>query len=431
MDYFSLCLNSFCLAGQGIIHLVFIGRLTGKKQKIIYFVLYLSLLYIMEWFFDGVVFGDIFAISAQLLALYAINRLLMKNQPLVSWVATILAVYIVQLSFGMVNSVEAIIFPHWVGKTFLYLMVVLATLAIFAICAVCCALVLKILSLTEDSLTPYPGFLLLPGVFFFAAEIYILRTSYHILPMQFSLAAMGKHMALLFLQVLGMGTLFCTLYAWRRVCQGFRTQAALASLTQAAQAQKIYISEAQMRYEQTKAFRHDIKNHLSVLAGLLKQEKWEESKVWLGKLETVSDSLSFPDQTGNPIVDILLGEKLRLAKAKDILTEVSLVLPETCGADDFDLCVIFANALDNAVYACQSAEGERFIRVSGEQQGDFYMFSFENTCSSMPLPPMGTGLSNIKSVAEKYHGAMLTEKTDECFFLHVLLDVSGSTSGHS
>ena len=92
--------------------------------------------------------------------------------------------------------------------------------------------------------------------------------------------------------------------------------------------------------------------------------------------------------------------------------------------DDFDLCVIFANALDNAINACQAIQGAKLIRVRGERQGDFYMLAFENTCSDEPLPPAGTGLSNIKAVAEKYHGAMLTEKSGQQFSLHVLLNIS-------
>ena len=56
------------------------------------------------------------------------------------------------------------------------------------------------------------------------------------------------------------------------------------------------------------------------------------------------------------MVDILLSEKLGLAK--EITAEVSLLLPRPCGMDDFDLCVIFANALDNAINAYQSGELE-------------------------------------------------------------------------
>ena len=136
----------------------------------------------------------------------------------------------------------------------------------------------------------------------------------------------------------------------------------------------------------------------------------------------VSAALSFPYQTGNPVVDILLGEKLGLAK--EIAAEVSLVLPKPCGIDDFDLCVLFANALDNAIAACHANDGAKAIRISGKQQGDFYMLTFENTCSDEPLPPAGTGLSNIKAVAEKYHGALLTEKNGRQFYLSVLLNIS-------
>ena len=121
-------------------------------------------------------------------------------------------------------------------------------------------------------------------------------------------------------------------------------------------------------------------------------------------------------------VDILLGEKLALAE--DLAAEVSLVLPRPCGIDDFDLCVLFANALDNAISACRACQGTGFVRVAGKRQGDFYLLMFENSCPDGPLPPAGTGMDNIRTVAEKYRGAVLTEKADGQFSLHVLLDIS-------
>lgn len=422
MDYFSLCLDGLYLFGQSIMHIVFVSRLTGKKQKIWHFVIYFFLLCTIQWFFTAFDFNDVLPIGAELLLLYSVSRLALRNRQSVSWAAAILAVYISQLSFGIVNSVEIILFPPMVGKPLLYLLVLFATLTAFAICACCCGAVLKFLSLTEDRQMPYVGLLLFPGLFFFAAELYILETSYSILPVSLSLGEAGKHCALLLMQILGLVALLCTLYAYQHICHGFQTQAELQSLAQAAQTQKIYITEAQMRYEQTKAFRHDIANHLSVLDGLLNSEKLDESKAYLQKLKTTSTSLSFPYQTGNPVVDILLSEKLGLAK--EITSEVSLLLPRPCGIDDFDLCVIFANALDNAINACRSIEGVKSIRISGGRQGDFYMLAFGNTCSDEPLPPAGTGLSNIKAVAEKYHGAILTEKADRHFSLNVLLNIS-------
>ena len=360
----------------------------------------------------------------ELLILYGINRFILCNRPSASWVAAILANYISQFSFGLINSVEAVIFPHVTNRLLLYSMVTAATAVSLVISIACYTSVVKSISPEEIGHMTNMGCLLFPVLFFFTAELYIMQTSYTQISYDVSPALLLEHTALLFLQALGLGALLCTLYAYRHLCRSLQTKAEMQSLSQAVQAQKIYIAEAQTRYEQTKAFRHDIKNHLSVLSALLNNNKLEESKAYLQKLETVSTTLSFPCQTGNSVVDILLGEKLKMAKADGIAAEVSLFLPNPCGIDDFDLCVIFANALDNAIRACQSIEGVRSIRISGERQGDFYMLAFENTCSDNPLPPTGTGLSNIKAVTEKYHGVMLTEKIERRFSLNVLLNIS-------
>ncbi len=33
MDYFGLCMDALNLAGQGVMHIFFASRLTGKEQK--------------------------------------------------------------------------------------------------------------------------------------------------------------------------------------------------------------------------------------------------------------------------------------------------------------------------------------------------------------------------------------------------------------
>ena len=428
MDYFSLVLDGACIAGQAVMHLLFTGRLTGKKPEAGHFAAYLFLLCLLEGLARAFRLPWLAAIGAELLLLYGINRL-WGNPPPVSCAAAILAAYISQLSFGVVNSAEALLFPRLIGRPLLYPLVSAATALSFAVCAMCYRAVRKTISLTELDPITNAGCLLFPALFFFASESYLMRTSYTQTisgsggpSSALLLEELGKHTGLLVLQILGLTALLCTLYAYRRLCQSFQAQAALQSLTQAARAQRMYIAEAQTRYERTRAFRHDVKNHLSLLDGLLSAGRLEEGRSYLKKLEAASEALSFPCRTGSPVVDTLLGEKLGLAP--EIAAEVSLLLPSPCGIDDFDLCVIFANALDNAIAACQSCEGERAIRISGKRQGDFYLLKFENTCSDGPLPPAGTGLANIRSAAEKYHGAVMTEKEGRRFSLSVLLNIS-------
>lgn len=40
-------------------------------------------------------------------------------------------------------------------------------------------------------------------------------------------------------------------------------------------------------------------------------------------------------------------------------------MPSPCGIDDFDLCMIFVNAQDNAINACRSSQGAQSIRMAG------------------------------------------------------------------
>ena len=422
MDYFSLIMDGISILGQGIMHIFFVSRLTGKGRRLWHFAVYCLALCVIQCLSLGFKDDGIISIAAGILGLYTLSRFALGNQRPISWVAAVLAFYVSQLSFGVINSVEAAFFPRFIGTPQLYLLLLAAQAVYFVVCIGCYRAVRKLLAWTQDSQTPYIGLLLLPGLFFFGAELYILQTAYSFFVPSVSLEDVGKHGTLFFLQITGLAALLCTLYAYRQLCRGFQAQVELQSLTQAAQAQKVYIAEARARYEQTKSFRHDIKNHLSVLDGLLKNEKLDEGREYLKKLETVSEALSFPYQTGNQVVDILLGEKLGLAK--EITAEVSLVLPNPCGIDDFDLCVLFANVLDNAITACRAQDGAKSIRISGKRQGDFYMLTFENTCADEPLPPAGTGLSNIRAVAEKYHGAVLTEKTGGWFSLNVLLNVA-------
>lgn len=419
IDWFSLCLEGFTIASLGILHVGFLCCLSGKDKRLRYFAGYLFLLTVLQIVFSNGTWGEIIPIGAELAALFFVS-LAMGNSRSASLTASVLAVYVSQLSFGMANSMEAMMIPPALRGWRLYVLVSLAAWISVFLCAGCYWLVLRFLSLKEGTFAPYAWILLMSGLFFFSAELYIIQTSYTYLPIKQEPA---KHMVLLMLQVMGMGALIGTLYAYEHACRSFRIQAELDSLEQAAQAQKTYVAEARARYEKTRSFRHDVRNHFLVLDGLLGSGRIQEAKEYLKKLETTAAALSFPCQTGNPAVDVLLGEKLELAGMKGIKWDISAILPKDCGIDDFDWCVIFANGLDNAIAACENLAGEKRICIRGEGQGDFYRLEFGNTCSFGPISPAGTGLFNVKAAAEKYRGVMMTEKTENWFSLNVLLNL--------
>ena len=95
------------------------------------------------------------------------------------------------------------------------------------------------------------------------------------------------------------------------------------------------------------------------------------------------------------------------------------------------ICIVLSNALDNAIQAVKSLDAniEKYIHVSGRIQGDFLMLEIENSFHGKGAFKKGTGLSNVKKVAEKYGGAMSIETQENVFVLRVLLILSQHPEG--
>ena len=232
-----------------------------------------------------------------------------------------------------------------------------------------------------------------------------------------------NHWQLLAMHFLGLVSLFCILFSYKKLQQNFRLSTELSLLKQQEHSLNQYVEEAKARYDKTKSFRHDIRNHITVVKKLLQSEKLEEAVTYMEELDDMAEKMSFPCSTNNPVVDILVGNKLGIAKSMGIDVDCSLLLPYPCGIRDIDICIVLSNALDNAIHAVKNpgAGMEKYIRVSGRIQGDFLMMEIQNSFHGKGAFKKGTGLSNVKKVAERYGGAMSIETQENVFVLHVLL----------
>ncbi len=421
MDWFSLGLNLASVCGQGVLHLAFVGRLNRRPQPAWCYLLYPALLCSLAFLLNlwPTVGEPLLIWLLELLLLYAFCR--RKLPGAAALAAALLALCVPQLASGLVASLQVMLLP-------VHLPLVWQRLLVGG--AVGLALLLTVLGywlICRFFSPPTEGgqlwLLLLPGLFLLAAEYYILQSAYSVIDTQ-AVGQQPRHLALLLLQALGLAALFCTLWAYQRACRGLQAQAAMAALQQAARAQQVYVAEAEARYAQTRAFRHDIKNHLAVLAGLLREGRAAQAAAYLQELQAADAALELPCHTGNAALDVLLRDKLALAAARGVPVELAagFGLPEGVVAD-FDWCVIFANALDNALAACFEC-AKPFVRIDCGRQGDFFLLEFVNSCPARPLPPPGLGLSNIRTAAEKYHGTIQISKEGGEFRLAVLLNSS-------
>ena len=232
-----------------------------------------------------------------------------------------------------------------------------------------------------------------------------------------------SHGQMLSMYFLGLASLFCILFSYKKLQQSFRLGTEISLLEQQEHSLNQYVEEAKTRYDETKSLRHDIRNHIALVKKLLQNGKLEEAITYMEDLDDMAEKMSFPCSTNNPVVDILVGNKLGIAKSMGIDVDCSLLLPYPCGIRDIDICIVLSNALDNAIHAVKNlgAGIEKYIRVSGRIQGDFLMMEIQNSFHGKSAFKKGTGLSNVKKVAEKYGGAMSIETQENVFVLHVLL----------
>lgn len=177
------------------------------------------------------------------------------------------------------------------------------------------------------------------------------------------------------------------------------------------------LKEKEVYWGQLASFRHDIKNHLSCLKSLMQEGKQEEAFFYLDTLTNTVKQLDSSIFTGNAFADAILHEKYAVMTDKKISFTEEICLPEKCRLEPVELCCIFSNLLDNAIYACeQLPAGKRWIKARAFVRQSQLVIVIENSVViDMPTNRTskrdstikeGIGLSNVRSIIEKYGGVM-------------------------
>ena len=239
-------------------------------------------------------------------------------------------------------------------------------------------------------------------------------------------ASDGYSLRTLLAVVLSVAVLFVTLASFRRLCESVSRERSAAALACAVGVQRRYVAEARERYDSYRAFRHDLQNHLLILSGLLSSGEPAEAQAYLRHMGEIAGAIAFPVDSGNATVDALLSQKLHAARSRGIAVSANLALQSVSGVSDFDLCVVLANVLDNAVEACAGEEAEgRFVELLAAARGSFLVVRVRNGCPQGRVLVEGQGLRNVRAVAEQYAGTLEVDVSDGVATTAVLLCLEG------
>lgn len=190
-------------------------------------------------------------------------------------------------------------------------------------------------------------------------------------------------------------------------------------------------------------YRHDMRHHLKILAGMAQQNNSAEILEYIGELNETAELCTPEMFCKNPAVNAVLSEYISRAEKIGCRTEHKVFIPEELPFELSDVCIILSNALENALNACEKCpEDKRYIDLLADFSDDRKLkISVRNPCFDIVeldaegLPVVakradghGIGLRGVKKTAEKYNGFICCahENGEFLFCAEIFRDPNGS-----
>lgn len=188
--------------------------------------------------------------------------------------------------------------------------------------------------------------------------------------------------------------------------------------------------------DETARSRHDLRHQLVLIDSFVKAENLEGLRAYLSEYERglpLDAPMSF---SKNHTINAILSHYVALAEQEQILVEVDLSLGEITKVADSDLCVLLGNLMENAIEACRTISGEKFIRLKSELMAKRLSIvianSFDGLCQTKngrylsrkrSFAKEGVGLATVEAVVHKYSGQLRVQQQDDRFVVSLFLSV--------
>ena len=185
--------------------------------------------------------------------------------------------------------------------------------------------------------------------------------------------------------------------------------------------------------ENTRRLKHDMKNHVMVIASYLSSGETDKAKEYLSVVLDKLDRVYTYIRTGNSVMNYIINTKLQHAHKNGIRFKAEIENISFAKMGSVDFSAVLSNMLDNAVEASMNEE-EKYIYVSVCKKRGWDTMTVKNKIASSVLgsnPELissksdkdkhGIGVKQIKALAEKYDGMTDIYEEDGMFCVSVMI----------
>ena len=187
-----------------------------------------------------------------------------------------------------------------------------------------------------------------------------------------------------------------------------------------------HLNEVRSIHKEMRGYKHDFHHHLQTLKGQLEAGEVDRALAYIEQLDNQLMNVDTLLKTGNISLDAILSAKIAQAKVENIAVTVKANVPDALTISDLELSIIIGNLLDNAIEACRTVTGERFIRIFISMKGTMLYFSMLNAAGAKKKKTgslfathkdgvHGFGLRRAEAILEEHGGWVKYNSEDGAF----------------
>lgn len=204
----------------------------------------------------------------------------------------------------------------------------------------------------------------------------------------------------------------------------------LERASQLAGLREVYYQGLRQQEQQVRTLRHDLRNHLTVIRGLLESGETQNA---IGYLDQMAGSPVFRGTKRlceNEAANAVLSAKAETMEREGLKADLAVSLPAELPVEDVDLCALLGNALDNAMEGARRAGGGT-VTVRCRADKGLLMLRVLNPAGGQLRPDLSTtkadklahgfGIPGMREIAERYGGTLEAGAQDGVFELLVCL----------